>query len=443
MKMKLTESVQQAGVVGAGGAGFPTHVKLEQEVEWYLANGAECEPLLHKDRELMIRYPTEIINGLRLAAEAVGAGRIAIGLKAKNKAAIEALRSAIVTEDIAIHEFGDFYPSGDEYELVYSITDRLIPPAGIPLDIGVVVNNVETLYQVHQASQGVPVTDTFLTIAGCVSDPLTTWVPIGMRISEVLELAGGTSISDFAVMESGLLMGRLVSDLDQPVTKTTAGLIVLPSSHKLIQRYTTSPEAMARLGKSACDQCSYCTELCPRYLLGYDVQPHAVMRSLGFSATGSEIWNEYALLCCGCGICTLYACPEALYPREACLDGIQSLQAQGRKWEGPSEVKVHPMKEARRVPMKQLITRLGVGRFEANAAYKKVEIAPSKVVLPFKQHTGNDALPVVSVGEMVKRGQTVAKPEAGALGAALHASIAGRITSLENGIEIQRKDDTQ
>jgi len=101
------------------------------------------------------------------------------------------------------------------------------------------------------------------------------------------------------------------------------------------------------------------------------------------------------------------------------------------------------MKEARRVPMKQLITRLGVGRFEADAAYRKVEIAPSKVVLPFKQHAGNDAVPVVSAGEMVKRGQTVAKPEAGALGAALHASISGRITSLENGIEIQRKDDTQ
>lgn len=437
--MQLSEKVKQAGVVGAGGAGFPAHVKLEQKAEWYLANGAECEPLLHKDIQLMIRYPAEIVNGLRLAADAVGADKMTIGVKAKNKSAIEAVRSVITGGKISTYECGDFYPSGDEYELVHSITGRLIPPAGIPLQIGVVVSNVETLYQIHRASGGLPVTETFMTVAGSVFEPFTAWIPVGMRISEVLKLAGGSTVDDFAVMESGLMMGSLVQNLNQPVSKTTAGLIVLPRKHELIQRYTTPLDAMARIGKSACDQCSYCTELCPRYLLGYDVQPHAVMRSLGFSATGSKIWNQYAAHCCACGICTLYACPEALYPREACLKGIDDLEAAGKKWEGPSEVKVHPMKEYRRVPMAQLMARLGVSHLETAAPYKEVAAEPMAVSLSLRERAGGTAHPLVQIGQMVKKGQLIAAPKAGEFGSASHASISGRVTSIEKAIQIEKR----
>ena len=108
---------------------------------------------------------------------------------------------------------------------------------------------------------------------------------------------------------------------------------------------------MNRIGKSACDQCSYCTEFCPRYLLGYDVQPHKVMRSLGFTATGAEIWNQWSELCCACGLCTLYACPEDLYPKEACDMGKRDRRAAGLKFVQQRPVEVHPMKEYRRVPL--------------------------------------------------------------------------------------------
>lgn len=436
--MRLSEKVRQAGVVGAGGAGFPTHRKLQEKADWYLANGAECEPLVHKDVELMSLYPGEIIHGLRLAAETVGARQLTIGIKAKNSRAIQALKSAAGDEKIGIHEMGDFYPSGDEYELVYSVTGRLIPAGGIPLEIGVVVSNVETLYQIYQASLGIPVTETFMSITGCVAEPFTAWIPVGMRISEILKLAGDTTVRNFAVMESGLLMGRPVEDLAAPVSKTTAGLIILPASHNLVERYTKPYDAMARIGKSACDQCSYCTELCPRYLLGYDVQPHAVMRSLGFSTTGSEIWNQYALLCCGCGICTLYACPEALYPREACLAGIKALKTAGRRWEGPREVKVHPMKEFRRVPMGQLMVRLGVDHLQSEAPYRDVIPEPERVILPLDQmHSGNRR-PLVRVGQVVEKGQIVAEPEDQDTGSLSHASISGRVVSVEKAIQIQK-----
>jgi Na+-translocating ferredoxin:NAD+ oxidoreductase RnfC subunit len=123
---------------------------------------------------------------------------------------------------------GDFYPSGDEYELVHIATGRLIPPAGIPLQVGCVVSNVETLYNVHFANQGAPVTRKFMSVTGAVNEPKSFWVPIGTPFRDVLSLAGGPSVPNFGMFVGGIMMGTLSFDLDDVVTKTTAGLIVLP-----------------------------------------------------------------------------------------------------------------------------------------------------------------------------------------------------------------------
>ncbi|NLP11007.1 NADH dehydrogenase subunit [bacterium] len=427
----LLDQVKQAGVVGAGGAGFPTHVKLQAQVEYYLVNGAECEPLMHKDRELMCRFSREIVQGLQWAADCVHADKRVFGIKSKNQSAIQALKTAIGSSPVSIHEFGDYYPAGDEYELVYGITGRLIPPQGLPLQIGTVVNNVETLFNIYQAAQGQPVTDTFLTITGAVKQPMTTRVPIGMQVRDVLALAGGPTCSGYRIMESGLMMGRLLPDDLQPVTKTTGGLIVLPEDHRLIQRYTTPPRIMDRIGHSACDQCSYCTELCPRYLLGYDVQPHLVMRSLGFTSMGTALWNKHALLCCQCGICTLYACPEGLHPREACLRSMTDLRTKGEgKWQGSDQVSVHRIKDSRRVPVKQLMRRLGVMDYDAPAEFVETSPHPEEVRIPLKQHVGVAAEATVKAGDKVERGQLIGRIPEDKLAAAIHASIAGVVAEV-------------
>jgi len=438
--MNLVDKVKNAGVVGAGGAGFPTYVKLSSTVEWYLANGAECEPLMHKDRELMTAFAADVISGLKLAAETVRAERVVIGIKRKNATAIQAIQSAIDDGKISVKEFGDFYPVGDEYELVYEITGRLIPPQGLPLDVGCVVNNVETLYNIYRASLGQPVTDTFLTVTGLVKNPLTTRVPIGMPVEEVLNLAGGVTTDSFALMESGLMMGKRIYDLRQPVSKTTGGLIVLPAEHPLIQRYDKPPKVKARIGHSACDQCSYCTELCPRYLLGYNIQPHLVMRSLGFTSLGSEIWNQHALLCSQCGLCTLYSCPESLYPREACGQGMQDMRTIGKgKWTGAKEVKVHPMRSARRTPLKQLMNRLGVAQYDAHAGYIETNARPDRVYIPLQQHIGVAASPVVRAGDVVQKGQLIGRIPDDKLGAPVHASIEGHVREVrDDRIVIER-----
>ena len=426
-------------MVGAGGAGFPTYVKAQSQVEYLIANGAECEPLIHKDAELMKHYPGEILSGMTSMMNATGAKTGKFGVKTKNAESIEALKHCLKDNRIEFVMLGDFYPSGDEYELVYTATGRLIPPAGIPLNVGCVVNNVETLYNVHLAEQGRPVTDKFLSVCGAVKEPKSFWAPVGTPFRDLIAMAGGATIGDFGIFVSGIMMGTLTFDLDEVATKTTGGLIVLPRDHYLMTRRTRSQDEMNRIGKSACDQCSYCTEFCPRYLLGYEVMPHKVMRSLGFTLTGGDIWNQWSELCCACGICTLYACPEDLYPKEACDDGKKDRRAAGLKFVQQKPVEVHPMKEYRRIPLSQLRKRLQVEDYERETPFQNVECRPATVRIKLKQHAGQPATAAVQDGKKVKKGQVIGRVDDSKMGANIHASIDGKVRAVTSDyIEIER-----
>ncbi len=256
----LSDQLREAGVVGAGGAGFPTYVKAKSQVEFVIANGAECEPLLHKDAEIMKHFPAEILAGMEAMIDSTGAKAGKFGVKTKNQESIDALQRSQPSARIEFVQLGDFYPSGDEYELVYSSTGRLIPPGGIPLQVGCVVNNVETLYNVKLALEGRPVTEKFLSVCGAVAQPKSLWAPVGTPFRDLLAMAGGATVSDYGIFVSGIMMGTLTFDADDVITKTTGGLIVLPRDHYLMTRRTRSQPEMNHIGKSACDQCSYCNE---------------------------------------------------------------------------------------------------------------------------------------------------------------------------------------
>ena len=443
--MSLAEQVRNAGVVGAGGAGFPTHIKAGSQVEYIIANGAECEPLMHKDAELMERYANRVVAGMVAMMNATGASKGIIGIKAKHPEAIEALEHHLPGTGITLHILGDFYPTGDEFVLVYETIGRLIPPGGIPLNVGAVVLNVETLYNIAAAQEGTPVTQKYLTVTGAVKKPLSCAVPVGISFRELIVLAGGATVDDCAMFVGGAMMGKLTRDPEQCVTKTTGGLIVLPGDHPQVMRQERPEPAQHQIGKSACDQCSYCTELCPRYLLGYAIEPHKVMRSLVFSMSGAGFWNRFGMLCCECGLCTLYACPEDLYPREACQNAKHEAREKNIQWtpelaaETPSmsaQVKAHPMYESRRIPLKQLIQRLGLTAYDVRAHFAEVSVTPARIRLPLKQHAGAPAQPVVNIGDRVSPGDLVADIPPDALGARIHTSIAGTVQAVDPDIVI-------
>ena len=428
--MNLVEQVRLAGVVGAGGGGFPTHVKLAGKADTVIANGAECEPLLHKDAAVMEHQAVAMLKGIQLAMQAVGAATGIVGVKAKNKHAVAAVEAACQGTPVRVQLLGDYYPAGDEYDLVHEATGRLIPPGGIPLNVGVVVCNVETFVNIAAAAEGRPVTHKTLTIAGAVREPKTITVPLGTSLRDCIAAAGGATVGDPVLAIGGMMMGETTDELDRPVTKTTGGAIVLARDHHVIERKLKPPAVQNAIGKSACDQCRYCTELCPRYLLGYAVEPHQVMRSLAFTATGAAHWNEWAAMCCACGLCTLYACPEELFPKEACDQSKAEMKKVNQKWSGPTTVKPHAMREGRRLPIQSLMKKLNIAQYAHAAPLQSAALTPRRVVLPLKQGAGVACQPLVRAGDTVSAGQAVGAIPDKALGAIIHAPFAGTVSEV-------------
>ncbi len=429
----MRDSVQENGVVGAGGAGFPAHIKLRARAETVIVNAAECEPLLHKDKELLLRFPSEVIRGLTISMERVGARRGVIAIKNRYQPAMQFLTQKLPT-GVQVQWLTDTYPAGDEFILVYDITGRIIPPGGLPLDVGAVVHNVETLVNIAAEK---PVTHKFLTVAGAVERPVTLRVPVGMPIGEVIGAAGGTSAVQFDVLVGGVMMGRLAGSTNEPVTKTTGGLIVLPRNHGLIRRYRLDWFQVNKIGKSACDQCGFCTELCPRFLLGHPIEPHRAMRALGFRQESDELIMG-TLACCECNLCSLYACPEDLDPRNVCVHDKQILRGRGLRWSGdPADLHAHGLFRDRRIPIRRLKLKLGLDIFNDTGPLVAEPAGTGRVVLPLQQHLGSPCLPAVRVGDRVRAGDLVAAPPEGKLGANIHASIDGTVKSVDGAVVIE------
>ncbi|HJV17041.1 MAG TPA: 4Fe-4S dicluster domain-containing protein [Bacillales bacterium] len=441
--MSLQDLVKEAGIVGAGGAGFPTHVKLASKAEYILLNGAECEPLLRVDQQLMELFPDEIIKGLIDAAKHVGADKALIGIKRKHKEVVSILKKQIdalqVGDFVEIKELEDFYPAGDEQVLVHELTGRVVPEEGIPIQVGCVVINSETALNVYRASRNEPVTEKYITVAGDVPRRLTVKVPVGTPILEVLKLSGIDNLDDYAVIDGGPMMGPVMSSLDGYVTKKTKGLIILKKQHYLIRRKSVRIEQAKRINR-VCEQCRMCTDMCPRYLLGHNMQPHKMVRAQNYTLENVEE-QKIAYLCSQCNLCELYSCPIGIYPKSANLYFKQKLVEQNIRYSSvQNEFYTRKNREYRFVPSKRLIARLGLYDFDKPAPMTEVTLQPEVVYIARSQHVGTPAVPVVSVGDHVKFGQMIGKIPENSLGAAIHASISGTVVEIGNSFIAVRRD---
>ncbi|MBP2628508.1 MAG: ethanolamine utilization Fe-S center protein eut [Firmicutes bacterium] len=436
MSSTILEAVKSAGVVGAGGAGFPTWMKLKSSPEIIIVNGAECEPLLRVDQMLMARYAKEITYALAKIVEATGAKTGVFGLKKKYGQAIAQLDFFINEyQNLRICTLDDIYPAGDEQVLVYTVTGKHIQPGQIPLSVGAVVINVETLLNVYMALQNKPVTHKYVTVAGAVKKPYTLKVPLGMAISELLKVAGGTTIDKFVLINGGPCMGKQ-TQINEVVTKTTKGILVLPEDHPVIIGQQRSFSINLKRALSVCSQCQRCSELCPRHLLGHPIRPHMAMRMVAYNKPDVEAVKE-AMLCCECGACDLYACPFDLSPRQVNRMLKQEIRKVGLKisWENQN-CQPHPERSYRLIPIKRLINRLGLHDYDVPAPWYDEMLNISEVRLPLLQHIGTPAKPIVKVGDMVKIGQVIAEVPADALGVNIHSSIDGVIRDVDREITI-------
>ena len=442
--MSLLDMVREAGVVGAGGAGFPTHVKLASKAEYILLNGAECEPLLRVDQQLMEIFPDEIIKGLAAAGREIGASHSLIGVKGKHKEVVSILKKRIeelkIGDFVEVKELQDVYPAGDEQVLVYELTGRVVPEAGIPIQVGCVVINSETALNIYRASMNEPVTEKYITVAGDIPERMTVKVPVGTPILDVLKLSGIENFDDYAVIDGGPMMGPILTDINGYVTKKTKGFVILKKQHSLIRKKSLNTDQTRRINRASCEQCRMCTDMCPRYLLGHNMQPHKIMRVVNYALenVGDQ---KIAYLCCQCNLCEYFSCPVGLYPKAANQFVKQKLMDQKILYKCTQEkFEVRSSREYRMLPTKRLIARLGLNDFDKPALMKEMTVIPVVVNIARSQHVGAPAIPVVSVGDHVELGQLIGTIPENSLGATIHASISGMIVEIGNANITIRRD---
>lgn len=444
--MSIVEAIAAAGVIGCGGAGFPTHVKLNSQPRYLIVNGAECEPLLRTDRYLLRSFAPRLVAALSALGRELGAEHSVIALKRSYTAEIAALEAAIAeaAAPVSLHLLESFYPAGDEQTVVYEVAGQVAPPAGIPLDVGAVVINAATLLCISDAMQGQPFVDKYLTITGEVAEPLILHVPLGISLGECITAAGGATVRDFAVLLGGPMMGKVVADAEAwnlPVTKTTSGLVVLPADHQLAADGQLSMERMVKQARVACIRCAMCSDLCPRHLLGHPIEPHKIMRSLALGGSLAELAaspvGRSAALCCECGICELVACPMGLKPRRVNGELKKLLAAAGQRYpKGAGQGPLHPWRDLRKLPTRRAAVRSGVYRYQREISECR-QLSASQVSLCLRQQIGAPCQPLVQAGDSVSRGQLVAAIPEGKLGANLHASIDGIVERADSMIVIK------
>lgn len=437
---ELQKKLREGGVVGAGGAGVPSYAKLNKNADTILLNCAECEPLLQPHRQLITVHADEILAGLHIVAETVGAKQVVIGVKKSYDAAIAAIEKEIGKyPEMRIHLLQEVYPMGDEVVLIYECTGRVVRPGGLPIEQGCIVYNVETMYNIYRAAmEDKPVTFKYLTIIGEVTKPITVPVSVGCSYESVVNLAGDITCKDPVYFVGGPMMGR-IQPHDGRVTKTTNAILVLPQDHPIVMKKRRKTKIDLARAASICCQCETCTNMCPRHALGHPIDPARFMRS----ASNADFQDVNPFLntffCSGCGVCEMYACPQSLAPRSLIGEYKGGLRAKGIKAPAATTVPVRESREYRKVPEERLMARLGLSRYDLPAPLDDELQPEDSVRVMLSQHIGAPAIPIVKVGDHVAYRQQIAKPGDG-LSVGMHASLEGVVTNVtDKFIRIEKR----
>ena len=292
----LKKRILDAGIVGMGGAAFPTHVKLspppEKNIDTLIVNGAECEPFLTADHRLMLTRTEEALTGIAIAAKILKVSRIFVGVEDNKMDAIEKMAAAAAKFKITVVPLHVKYPQGAEKQLIYALTGRQVLEGGLPMDVGCVVMNIGTAAAVHDAVVlGHPLIERVTTVTGTpVVDPANYLVRIGTPIRKLLELSGGVKENPAKVIMGGPMMGFAQSNIDVPVAKNSSGVLLM------------APEEIEQFEGNPCIRCSRCVKACPMNLL---VPTLSTMIEAG-EFTMAE--HNYVMDCVECGTCA-YICP--------------------------------------------------------------------------------------------------------------------------------------
>ena len=295
---QLVEAIRQAGVVGLGGAAFPTHIKLsppkDTPIDTLLINGAECEPYLTTDHRTMVEYPERVQLGIRIMMRALGVTRAVIGVEENKPDAIAALRATLPADlDVTVQGLRVKYPQGAEKMLIKSLLGREVPSGKLPMHVGVIVQNVASVATIAEVFQtGLPLIERIVTVTGHgVRRPSNLIVPVGTKTRDLLAACGGLTPQAREIVFGGPMMGSAEADLDAPVIKGTTGVVVLSDAEVKPQR------------SYPCISCGHCLDACPVFL-----NPQ-LLGKLAMAERYEDMNQHHLADCMLCGSCS-YTCPS-------------------------------------------------------------------------------------------------------------------------------------
>lgn len=429
--------MRNAGIIGAGGAGFPSYAKLAEGADTLLINGAECEPLLYTDYYILKTELGRVLAGAAAVMSEMKIPSAYLCVKQHTAKRLTLSEGEELYSGIRVKVLPNVYPIGDEISLIYQATGRVVKPGKLPISKGVIVYNVETMYNLARAIEdGTPVYEKWLTVGGDIENPVVVKVPVGMAVSKLFSMLGIAVDEDHAVLDGGPSMGRVINYSASSVTKKTKGLLVLPKNIRAVEsKFINVNQAVGR-ASTACCQCTRCTDMCPRWLLGYPLEPHRMVRTAMGAASVSPALVLSATLCCGCGVCENFSCSQGISPRSVISNYKVLLAKNKMRYTTEDEVSPGAEREYRMIPSLKWEQMIGVARFDKLPEYIGA-LTSERVEIDLGGHIGARSVPKVQAGQYVCAGETVADAAEG-LSVAQHASLSGTVVSVGDKIIIDK-----
>jgi len=415
------DDIAQAGIVGCGGGGFPLHLKLENDIETLIINAVECEPGLWTDKYIAGYDSRPVLNAIAFIKTIKKPKRILLVFKEKYSDNFSILINEgkkLGIEPVAVR---DYYPSGDELILIFDALGLRIDAGKIPKDYCLLVSNLETLWHLGRALKGKALIGKYLTVHIPKHKPYIIYAPIGTLYEDILKSLGINKSDDEYLIENGLMMGSQVNT-SSSLKPTIKALFLTKPTKVLKESLRFSFEMQKRRNLTACIQCSRCTDLCSRSLIGHYIKPHRIMRGL---LNNDDRAIDFGLfLCSECGLCELFACPMGIQPR-GIIRGLKAMLMDKRSI--PEGLAKTSFRDYRLVPSRVIYDRLKIN--SSKPMDKPVVVKPKRV--SFDIPTGSSLL--VKNGDRVDEGQAIIRQGNGVY---INASIKGKIM-LEEVLRIE------